>query len=258
MSKDTNERESESKLNRRRILQFLGTGVLSASGLGGVSSASPSTKEGVKSYDTVELTSREKKKTIANARRTSKFKQLRKHFKKEYNLKVDKSAVSAYDLTIGSDSEIEKYQIATFPLEYKKGDAEIVIGLQNGEFVGYKSGMIDIDEKKEIAHITIASVESGQARSQDTRVDLSKKPGRGDDVTPQISKCDICIEVVHFVCDNGCSLSSFVICLGIGLAGGAVGAACSLVSAYVCWKIDYPADCQRNTARGLCRYYNYC
>lgn len=248
---------ADRSLNRRKALQFIGMGALGVGSVGDISSASPSRKEGKRSYDVERLTGDEKQKLAADARHTPRFKRLRKHFRNEHQLQVDESGVNAYDLTIRSDSESQSYELVVFPLQYDGGDAEIVIILQNGEFVDSRSGIVDVDEETETAHVTLASVENGEVRSQVTQQNLSRKPGT-DDASTQISQCGACIEIVHFVCDNGCGLSSIAICAALGLTGGVAGVGCSVIAAYVCWKIDYPGDCRRNTARGLCRYYDYC
>lgn len=252
------EHDTDEQFDRRKALQFIGMGALGIGGFGGDSDASSSANEATRNYDVEEQTGSEKRKTTADARRTSRFRKLRKHFRKEHGLEVDRSGVNAYDLTVSSDGESQSYELVTFPLEYDGGDAEIVIVLQDGEFVDSRSGIVDVDEKTETARITAASVENGEVRSEVTKQDLSRTPGSDGEASAQISQCGACIEIVHFVCDNGCNLSSVAICAAVGLAGAVAGIGCSVIAAYVCWKIDYPGDCRRNTARGLCRYYGYC
>ena len=251
---DADKTEDESSPSRRRVLQFIGAGAFSVGGLGGVARASPGRE--ARSYDTEKLTGAERNRTVGLARRTSEFRQLRKYFKKHFNLKIDKSSVSAYNLTISTDNTSENYQMISFPLEYKE-EADIVIVLQDGEFVTSKSSIVDIDKEKETARITTASVEKGQVESQDAQLDLSTGTVNDGEVSAQVSLCGACVELTHFICDRRCGLGTAAICAAVGLAGAVPGLGCTALAAYLCYKID-PSDCRRNSARALCRYYGYC
>jgi len=248
---------AEDSLNRRKAIQFIGAGAFSIAGLGGISSASPAPVQRNRSYDVTELTSEQKDQAISDARRTSRFKKLQKYFEKEYGYSINKPEVSAYDLTISSEDKSKEYRMVTFPLDQDE-QAEIVIILQNGEFVYSNSGIVDADRDKETIQVTAVSVENGQVNSQVVQEDLSQGPATvGDDeVSTQISQCGICTEVTDFICDNGCGLSGLSICAAVGLANAFAGVGCAVISQYMCWKID-TKDCSRNSAREICLKYKY-
>lgn len=288
--KDNPGDQKDSDLNndtRRRFLGKVGVGALGATGFGFTGTASASNSEEGSKTEVDPLSKKEKSKALKQAKKNKGYKKIVEYYGEEFDLDVQSPEVVGIKKPDNQGNK--EYSLVRFPVEpeddskslvelrqesapdnktVENVQADIVVLLnRNGSDPQAKGAIIDSWNDGTYSATTI-QFEEGSVQVQRGSFDPSAETAQeafstesGDVTTAACgcpTKCDLCKELVDFICKEGCGLGAIGICAAVGAATGVWGGiTCSTMAAYICKDINLSYDCDRSS-RNLCRYYGYC